>query len=577
MLKLNAFDSQSRFGDALGGVTAAVVSLPLALAFGVASGAGAEAGIYGALIVGLFAAIFGGTRTLISEPTGPMTVVMTGVIATLTAKYPEKGLAMAFTVVMLAGMVQIMLGALKFGRYITLMPYSVISGFMSGIGVLLIILQLPNILGADAVSGGAIGVLAAIPDLIGQIKLPELMLALLALVVMQFFPKLAPSVRIPPQLFALVGCTLLSIVIFDFSDIRRIGDISIGLPDFYVPTFSASELSMMLVSGVMLGALGCIDSLLTAVISDRLTRHEHDSNRELVGQGLGNVISGLCGGLPGAGSTMGTVVNIQSGASSALSGVVRVLALFIAFFAAANIVEFIPMAVLAAIALKVGLNILDWAFVKRAHVVSRSAAFTMYVVLVLTVFLDLVIAVGVGMFIANLITVERLTRLQEGNISLIDTNSEECSIPKEEQALLERINSASNSQLLRLTGPMIFGVAKALQRESVAVKSADNLVLDLSDVPFMDATTGLAVENIILDAFDAECKVFLVVPAKRKWDANILDQHENLPIFHSRTEALQALAKHCDVEFSSMENKVIGENAKKSSSCSSQLSSLPLP
>ncbi|WP_338590166.1 SulP family inorganic anion transporter [Shewanella khirikhana] len=543
----NAFDSKSRANDVMGGVTAAIVSLPLALAFGVASGAGAQAGIYGALLVGLFAAIFGGTRTLISEPTGPMTVVMTAVIASFTAAHPDKGLAMAFTVVMIAGLMQILLGALKFGRYITLMPYSVISGFMSGIGVLLIILQLPNLVGVSGITGGAVWVIESLPEISANIKWPELTLALSALALMHFVPKLLPM-RLPPQLLALVFCTLASVLFFDIDAIRRIGELSIGLPSLVMPTFTYGELTHMLISGVMLGALGCIDSLITAVITDRLTREEHDSDKELIGQGIGNIASGLCGGLPGAGSTMGTVVNIQSGATSALSGVVRVLALLVAFFAAADIVEYIPMAVLAAIAFKVGLNILDWAFVKRAHQLSRSAAFTMYTVLVLTVFVDLIVAVGVGMFIANLITIDRLSRLQEHNINAINDSGDASDMRPNEKRLLDAINEKSNTLLLSLSGPMIFGVAKTLQRESIAVKNADTLVLDLCRVPFMDSTTGLAIENVLLDAKDCGCNVYLVVPQRYKWEANFVERHSDLPTFHSRVDALSSLASSLGIE-----------------------------
>lgn len=546
MLKFNSFDSRSRIGDLLGGLTAAIVSLPLALAFGVASGAGAEAGIYGALLVGLFAAIFGGTRTLISEPTGPMTVVMTGVLAGFTAGYPEKGLAMGFTVVMLAGLTQILLGALKLGRYITLMPYSVISGFMSGIGVLLILLQIPNILGAEAVSGGALGVVYSLPQLISQIQLHELLFAAATLLLMYLSPKLLKS-RIPPQLFALVLCTGASVLLFNSDELRRIGEISIGLPSFYLPTFTPAELTHMIVSGVMLGALGCIDSLLTAVISDRLTRQEHHSDRELIGQGVGNLASGFCGGLPGAGSTMGTIVNIQSGATSAWSGVTRVVALLLIFFVAADIVEYVPMAVLAAIALKVGLKILDWAFVKRAHKVSSSAAVVMYIVFGLTIFVDLVVAVGVGMFIANLITVDRLTQLQTNNINLVDDADTSSHLPEQHHQLLKQLNEHSKVLLLKLSGPMIFGVAKSLQRQIEAVKSAQILVLDLSEVPLMDATTGLAIENLILDAQESGCRVDLVLPEQRKWDTHLLDNYGQLNSYSNRAQALKALAIELDV------------------------------
>ncbi|MEM9884117.1 MAG: SulP family inorganic anion transporter, partial [Planctomycetota bacterium] len=274
-------------GDLFGGVTTAVISLPLALAFGVASGAGPQAGLVGAVCVGLFAALFGGTRTLISEPTGPMTVVMTAVIATLIAADPDDGLAMAFAVVVVAGLTQVGFGVLRLGRYVTLMPYSVISGFMSGIGVLLILMQLGPLTGQDAPGGGAWGVVRSLPDLIAGVRPAEAALAAVALVVLFGMPK---SWRrwCPPHLVALGFGTLLSLMVFGEADLRRIGAIPMGLPELRWPTFSGGQLTLILIEGMVLGLLGCIDSLLTAMIADSLTRQRHDSDRELIGQGIGN-------------------------------------------------------------------------------------------------------------------------------------------------------------------------------------------------------------------------------------------------------------------------------------------------
>ena len=192
MLSLNRLTFDNLKGDALGGLTAAIVSLPLALTFGVASGAGAEAGLYGAIIIGLFTSLFGGTSTLISEATGPMTVVMTAVVMSLVAANPENGMAMAFTVVMLAGLFQIMFGFLKLGKYITLMPYSVVSGFMSGIGLILIILQLAPALGQSSPSGGVLGTLFSLPELFSNIVTVELVLFCMTLLIL-FFTQLHTS------------------------------------------------------------------------------------------------------------------------------------------------------------------------------------------------------------------------------------------------------------------------------------------------------------------------------------------------------------------------------------------------
>ena len=494
-------------GDIFGGLTAAVVSLPLALAFGVASGAGAIAGLYGAVCVGFFAALFGGTPTLISEPTGPMTVVMTAVVASLTAKNPELGLAMAFTVVMLAGIFQILFGIFKMGKYITLMPYSVISGFMSGIGVILIILQIPPFLGQAAPKGGVLGTVQKIPELLSNINPPEAILGAITLAIIFLMPSKFKRF-VPPQLLALVVGTLISLFFFQGAEIRRIGDIPVGLPTLQMPTFSAAQMITMLVDGAVLGMLGCIDTLLTAVIADSLTRTEHKSNKELIGQGIGNLVSGICGGLPGAGATMGTVVNIQTGATTALSGITRALILLVVVLWAAGLTKSIPMAVLAGIALKVGIDILDWSFLKRSHKISLKGTLIMYGVLLLTVFVDLIVAVGVGVFIANILTIDRLSELQAQEVKTITDNDDEILLSPEEKRLLNQANG--RIILFYLSGPMIFGVSKAIAREHTAMKEADVLILDLSDVPLLGVTASLAIENAIKDAIDKGLQVFIV-------------------------------------------------------------------
>jgi len=527
-------------GDLFGGVTAAIVSLPLALAFGVASGAGAEAGLYGAILIGLFASIFGGTPTLISEPTGPMTVVMAAVLTNLIATNPENGLAMAFTVVMMAGAFQILLGMLNLGKYITLMPYSVISGFMSGIGLILIILQLPSLLGHDNPGGGVLGNLYALPQLLWNMHFFELVLGLLTLAVLFKFPKHWAS-KVPPQLIALVGGSLLAATIFAFADIRAIGEVSLGLPSLNFPTFTASQFTQMLVDAAVLGTLGCIDALLTAVIADSLTRKEHDSRKELIGQGIGNMVSGICGGLPGAGATMGTVVNIQSGAKTALSGITRALVLVVLVVFAAGLTAYIPLAVLAAIAIKVGFNILDWSFLKRAHHVSRSSTFIMYGVMVLTVFVDLIVAVGIGVFIANILTIEKLSRLQAQNIHAISDTDDNIPLTQYERETLDKANGSV--MLLYFSGPMMFGVSRAISREQENIQAFEKVVFDLTDVPLIDTTVSLAIENAVKDAIEHGKQVFIACPSQETQETFVrmgiteLLGEDNL--VESRTKALE--------------------------------------
>ncbi|AMG13061.1 SulP family inorganic anion transporter [Vibrio vulnificus] len=529
-------------GDLFGGVTTAIISLPLALAFGVASGAGAEAGLWGAILVGLFAALFGGSSTLISEPTGPMTVIMTAVLTSMVAKYPESGIAISFTIVMMAGAFQVLIGTLKLGKYITLMPYSVVSGFMSGIGVILIILQLSPLLGHAAPAGGVLGTLSALPETISNMKFSEFFLGLLTLGILFFFPK--PYRKyVPAQLVALVAVTLLSVIIFDFDDVRRIGEIPTGLPSLVVPVINGEIFTAMVIDALVLGTLGCIDTLLTAVIGDSLTRKEHDSDKELRGQGFANMISGLFGALPGAGATMGTVTNIQVGARSPLSGVIRALILALVVLVASGLTEPIPMAVLAGIAVYVGFGILDWSFIQRAHRVSVQGMAIMYGVMLLTVFVDLIVAVGLGVFISNILIIERLSRVQAKQVKAIsDADENDVPLTDSERGLLDRANG--KVLFFYLSGPMIFSVSKAISRQHSSIADYEAMILDLTDVPMIDVTVGLALENAIKDAQEAQCDVYLLCPNERVREQlekfHVLDLVPDENTFKFRYEALNA-------------------------------------
>ncbi|KAA6187456.1 SulP family inorganic anion transporter [Thiohalocapsa marina] len=504
-------------GDLFGGVTATVVSLPMALAFGVASGAGAEAGLYGAVLVGLFAALFGGTPTLISEPTGPMTVVFTAVIMTLmapdpaTGLPPENGMAMAFTTVMLAGLFQIVFGVLKLGRYVTLMPHTVISGFMSGIGIILIIIQLPALLGFASPAGGVMGSLTALPGFLTQVKPGELLLGALALAILFLMPRRWRRYA-PPQLVALVLGTLLAVWFLGSGSYRAIGEIPTGLPQIQLPTFSAAEWRTMVIDALVLAMLGSIDALLTSVVADSLTRTQHNSDKELMGQGLGNLASGLFGGLPGAGATMGTVVNIQSGAVSALSGLTRALLLAVVVFGASGLVEDIPKAVLAGIAIKVGIDIIDWGFLRRAHRVSRRGALIMYAVIVMTVFVDLITAVGIGLFVANILTIRRLADIQSDEVRIVGgpdgLPDAECGrLTAHERRILS--DNSNGVGLLCLSGPLTFGAAQALQRLQTQLDGLRALAVDLSGVPHLGVSTSVALEALVREAHRRCIRVYV--------------------------------------------------------------------
>lgn len=528
-------------GDIFGGITAAVIALPMALAFGVASGAGAEAGLYGAILVGLFAALFGGSPTLISEPTGPMTVVFTAVIAKLIASDPVNGTAMAFTVVVMAGIFQILFGILRLGKYVTLMPYTVVSGFMSGIGIILIILQIGPLLGQASPAGGVIATLNNLPGLLAGMRMQETVLALMTVAILFFVPARLKR-YLPPQLLALVVVTLASIAVLGNADIRRIGEISTALPELRMPMFSVEQWRVMLLNAMVLGMLGCIDALLTSVIADSLTRTQHNSDKELIGQGIGNVMSGLFGGLPGAGATMGTVVNIQAGARTALSGLIRAGILLVVVMWAGGLTAVIPLAVLAGIALKVGIDIIDWGFLKRAHRLSGKGALITYGVIALTVFVDLIAAVGIGLFVANVMTVTRLSELQADDVKAVTNPGEtDLTLTPDERKILSA--AAGRVLLLYLRGTMIFGTSRVISRKNSEVKDIETLIVDVRDVDHLGVSAALAIEEAILDMINAGRSVYLVAasgqPRQRLENMGILQRLPKQNVVEDRLAALE--------------------------------------
>jgi sulfate permease, SulP family len=527
-------------GDIFGGVTNAIVSLPIALAFGVASGLGAVSGLYGSICVGFFASLFGGTPTQISEPTGPTTVFMTAIVASMIATNPEQGVAMAFTVVMLSGVFQILFGFLRLGKYIILMPYSVVSGFMSGIGVILIILQIPPFLGHAAPKGGLIGTLQNLPQLLTTLNPTETGLAALTMAIIFFMPSKVKR-YFPPQLAALAIGTIVSFTLLHNVELRRIGEIPSGLPTLYMPTFTPAQTVQMFIDAAMLGMLGSIDALLTSVIADSMTRTETYEDQELIGQGVGNLVAGLCGGIPGSGATMGTVINAQVGAKTALAGLIRAALMLVVVLWLADLAENIPMAVLAGIALSVGIEMLDWNFLKRAHKVSWKSSLIMYGVLLMTVFMDLMVAAGVGMFIANLLTIEQLSDVQAEQVKVVCDADDSIPLNLEENELLHLADGRVS--LLYMGGPISFGVAKAITREYLTVKNCDTLVVDLSDVTYLDETAALAIETAIEDSKEKGSKVFIVGPVGRVKqlleNLGILDLIPYEHLFIERTEALK--------------------------------------
>ena len=511
MQYINGLHFNNIRGDIYGGLTAAVVALPLAMAMGVASGVGPIAGMYGAMFVGFFAALFGGTPSQVSGPTGPMTVVMAAIFIQYTGMFPDDpahGAALAFTVVVMGGLFQILFGILRIGKYIELVPHPVVSGFMSGIGVIIILLQLGPLFGHAAVSK-PIAAAAAIPDFLGNIDSASALLGIITLIVVYGVPKFIPKLNqmIPSPLLALVVGTVSYLVFFVGSNTPIIGDIPTGFPELRMPIFDAALLGTMVISAITLAGLGTIDSLLTSLVADNITRTQHKSDRELIGQGIGNTIAGFFGGLPGAGATMRTVVNVKAGGRTPISGALHAVVLLAIVLGAGSLASDIPKAVLAGILIKVGTDIVDWDYLKRLKTAPKPGILIMTVVLVVTVAVDLLLAVGIGMVMASFIFMQRMANLQMDSITA-SKKPEELPLNAEEQTIMD--TAEGRIMLFHISGPMGFSAAKAMARRHAGIQDYDIMLLDLVDVPMMDFTSSRAIEDIILDTQAAGREVFLV-------------------------------------------------------------------
>ena len=399
-----SYDLHTLRGDFFGGLTSTIVALPVALGFGVASGLGAAAGLYGAIAVGFFASVFGGTRSQISGPTGPMTVAMAIIVTSHASTLTE-----ALTIVVFAGLLQVLLGLSRVGRFVAYTPYVVISGFMSGIGIIIFLIQAMPFLGAPTAPGGPMGAAGALPGAIAGMNTDAFTIGAVTLAVAALWPRRLARI-VPGLLVALVAGTLLGVLWLD--DAPVIGAVPTGLPALQIGLPSAGFLLRAVEPALILALLGSVDSLLTSLIADSLTGTRHNPNRELVGQGLGNVVAGLFGALPGAGATMGTVTNIRAGGQTPVSGALRAFLLLALVLGLGRYVEPIPLAALAGVLMKVGWDIIDWRLLSRVHRIRRDDLVVMAMTLALTVFVDLITAVAIGLIAAGMSHARRLERME---------------------------------------------------------------------------------------------------------------------------------------------------------------------
>ena len=527
------FDLSNLRGDVFGGLTSGIIALPLALAFGEASGAGPIAGIWGAIFVGFLASLFGGTGSNVSGPTGPMVVVFAGVFASLSGN-----LALVFAAVILAGVLQVLLGVFKMGQYIRLVPYPVVSGFMSGIGCIIIALQLSRIFGHEPDGGGTIPALSAIPGAVMDPNISALVVGLLTLAVIFKWPARLGKF-IPAPLAALVIGTVASLFL---SGAPILGDIPSGFPSFIVPEFTADTFAIVLEAAILLAVLGAIDSLLTSLVADNMTRTRHNSDQELIGQGIGNTVAGFFGAIPGAGATMRTVVNIRTGGQTKISGMLHSVLLICVVISLGPLASQIPHAVLAGILIKVGYDIIDVGYLKRAHNGPRLDLVLMTMVLLLTVFVDLITAVAAGVVLAALAFIKQMADQQLKQFSGEDTSS--LVTTPEENELLASVHGEVT--MFDFGGPLSFGAAADVGhqvRERVKYKTTA-IILDFSRVPFVDVSAARAVETIIRDAHDAGKIIYETgMNEKVRQTLTNLNSLKQLPVdvrYQTRLEALRA-------------------------------------
>ena len=490
------YDLKNLQGDLSGGLVAGIIALPLALAFGVQSGLGAAAGLYGAIAVGIFAAMFGGTATQASGPTGPMTVVSASIVlfAVQETGSIQAGLGVVLLSFLAGGVFQIALGLLGIGKYIRYFPYPVISGFMSGVGLIIVFLQLWPLLGS-ASPKSTFEVFSKIQEPLATLNWSAVCIGILTLAVNYTFPLLTK--KVPSVLVALLAGTGLALALN--LDVPKIGDIPSGFPPFrlsQILSVEAQYYGFILQSGLTLALLGSIDSLLTAVIADNITKDQHNSKRELIGQGIGNMLASLFGGIPGAGSTKGTVVAINAGARTRLSGITHGVFQLAALLGAGALVSYIPLSVLAGLLISVGLAIIDYKGLKHLGQIPKADAAVMLIVLVWTVFGNLIHAVAAGIVLASVLFMKRASDIAESNSTLAPLDPEPT---WKDEATIAR---APDVYIKHLYGPLFFGFSsgfKALAEEVPA--SAKTLVLRMERVPHIDQSGLYTLEDSLLRLF----------------------------------------------------------------------------
>jgi len=566
-------------GNLFGGITAGIVALPLALAFGVQSGLGPDAGLYGAIFIGFFASLFGGTNTQISGPTAPMTAVSMVIIGGIIAANDgdvEKALPFILLVFLLAGLMQVGLGVLGLGKYIKYIPYPVVSGFMTAIGVIILVTQILPMLGyyansdeefieqykpqaeevlldkilkeeagegilvledfretvkraerfteddimlesktlAKSASSGVLGSIKTLPRALKNINWLEFGLAALTIIIIFGFKKITTAV--PSTLVALLVVSGAYFMNLDYKPIEQIpGGFPLPNLDMFA-NFSFGQISPYIFTALTLAFLGAIDSLLTSVVADNMTKTKHNPNRELVGQGIGNSIASIFGGIPGAGATIRTVVNINSGGTTKLSGMIAALLLLVILLALGPVASQIPAAVLAGILITVGIGVMDYKGLKAIPNMPKSEVFVMMVVLLLSVFWNLVYAVGVGLVLASLIFMKKIGDASAKRSKLVPLGvSDELQLPWNDEVNFP-VNLKEEVFIKRLDGPLFFGNTSDFQELAKGIpETATHLIIRMGKVPYLDQSGLYALEEMLLRLRQRGVKIILVALQKQ--------------------------------------------------------------
>ncbi len=499
------------FGDILGGITASVVALPVALAFGIASGMGILAGLYGAIAMCLIGSIFGGTKTQISGPTAPMTVAMTVVIAS----YADGSIPQALVIVIFAGVIQVLLGLSRIGRFVVYTPYVVISGFMTGIGLIIVLVHLPPILGASTPNGGALGAMTALPEALSVVNVHAVLIAVVTVGVGLFWPKRFSRLIPAPMLGLIFGCV---IGLLWLDEAPRLASMPMGLPSFSLEFPNVGFLLRAIEPALILALLGSVDSLLTSLVADSMTGTSHNSNRELIGQGLGNITAGLVGGLPGAGTTTCTVTNILSHGTTRLSGLVCGIVMLTVVLWFGKYIPPIPFSALAGVMVLVGIEVVDWNLLKRLH---RIQAYYLSVVLLtcgLTIFVDLVTAVAVGLIVAGLTHAAQLESLELDNlrsVPLLDWKFLH-QLDPDDPAFEKKVSDACIDLFSARVGIVefngVYTVASSRELSTIIgedVKDHEIVIFDFSKTVHIDDSVAMVIVRLINVVINSDTKLII--------------------------------------------------------------------